>query len=200
MCGMKVSIEDILFEVEQDRAYYENSSGGVTLSGGEVFCQAEFAEGIVDICLKKGISISIETNLNHPFDKIESILRKVSHLYIDIKLMDGEDHKKWTGSGNDLILQNVKKIDSMETSYTVRTPLIPEVTDTETNLTAIREFVNTLHKIKGWELMNFNPLGAGKYENLFIKNIFRDSRPLSKEKLNRISQKLKGNKVPMSIV
>jgi len=199
MCGQKLSIEEVLFEIEQDRAYYENSSGGVTLSGGEVFCQAEFAEAIVDACIARSIPTAVETNLCHTFSKMEKTLKKVTQIFVDMKIMDREEHRKWTGVESTLIVENLKKLDGLGKPFTIRTPLVPETTDTEANLFAIRDLISRMSHVEGWELMNFNPLGAGKYESLSLKNQFREARPLSNETLSNLINKLKGQKVPVRI-
>ena len=159
----KMSTEEVVAEIVQDIPYYENSGGGVTLSGGEALCQAEFAESIIDECRKRKISTAVETNLCHDFDKIKGILKKVDLIMFDIKMMDSDQHRKYTKVGNELILENAKKADELGVPMIVRTPLIPGVTDSDENLIEIAKFVSGLKNAVRYELLNFNPLGGSKY-------------------------------------
>ena len=90
----RMSVDEVMCEITQDMPYYEKSGGGVTVSGGEALCQAEFVEKLVDECKKRGINVAVETNLFHDFLKIEEILKKLDMIMFDIKLMDEELHKK----------------------------------------------------------------------------------------------------------
>lgn len=186
----KMSTEDVLSQIVQDIPYYETSGGGVTLSGGEALCQTEFAESIIDECRKRKISTAVETNLCHSFDKIKGVLEKVELIMFDIKLMDSELHKKYTGVGNELVLENAKKADELGIPMIVRTPLIPGVTDSEENLIKTAKFVSGLKHAKYYELLNFNPLGGSKYKALFEENGFAAARPLPKKRLEEIREKL----------
>ncbi len=186
----KMSTEDVLAEVVQDIPYYENSGGGVTVSGGEVLCQAEFAESIIDACRLRKIGTAVETNLCHSFDSIKGILKKVDLIMFDIKLMNSALHKKYTGVGNELIIENAKKADELGVPMIVRTPLIPGVTDSDENLIKTAEFVSGLKNAKYYELLNFNPLGGSKYKALFLENGFAAARPLPKKRLDEIREKL----------
>lgn len=181
-----VSLADIEKEIVQDIPYYNLSGGGVTISGGEVFCQSEFCEAIVDLCKEKGIGVAVETNMHHPFEKIEPILKKLDFVMLDVKLFDTEAHKRYTGVGNELILENIKKLDKLGIPMIIRTPLIPGITDTLDNLTAISKFVSSLKNVRYYELLNFNMLGGAKYDALGIENELKDARPLDEDKLASI--------------
>ena len=193
-----MGVEEVMFEVVQDKAYYEKSGGGVTISGGEVFCQSEFAEELIDACKVEGISVAVETNLLHNFESIEHIIKKLDMVMFDIKLFDREMHKKYTGVDNEIILENAKKLDELGIPLIVRTPLIPNVTDTDENLLQIAEFSSGLKNIKYYELLNFNPLGESKYRALNTGNEFLDARPLTQKQLDRISELLKAYKIKIS--
>ncbi len=194
----KMSVEDIIFEVMQDMPYYEESNGGVTISGGEAFCQTEFVDAIAKECNKLGIDIAVETNLLHDFDKIEETLKKLDMVMFDIKIFDDEIHKKYTGVSNKLVLENAVKLDKLGIPMIVRTPLIPNVTDDIENLTKIAEFASTLKNVKYYELLNFNPLGAIKYEALNKENDYHDEKPLNNAKLDAIKEALKQYKIKIS--
>ncbi len=200
MCGKEMSIEDVMFHVRQDAEYYKNSGGGVTLSGGEVLCSREFASALTDACHKEGIRVAVETNLSVPFDSAVSLLSKVDHIMCDIKLFDNEAHRKHTGIPNVQILENVKLIDTLGIPFTVRTPLIPGVTDWEGNITAIAEYIKDLKNLCRYELLNFNPLGEGKYRALNKENIYEAARPMNADKLDALASAVRGVGVPVKVI
>lgn len=183
ICGEEYSIQEILQEVLQDKPYYDKSGGGVTLSGGEVLLQADFALDLLTALKKENVETAIETNFNFPFETILQLVPHVDLWMIDIKLMDPELHKKWTGADNTRILENIKKLDTMGIPYILRTPVIPRVNDTAEQIEEIVGFIKNLKNIQYYELLNFNPLGASKYETLSIENVFVGARPLDTERI-----------------
>lgn len=191
----KMTSDEVLAQIVQDIPYYEQSDGGVTLSGGEVFCQTEFADEIISKCRLRKIKTAVETNLCHDFDKIEKTLAKLDLIMFDIKLFDGETHKKYTDADNKIIFENAKKADKLGIPIIVRTPLIPDVTDGAENLKNIAEFVKTLKNARYYELLNFNPLGGSKYKAMDKNNDFASAKPFSQNRLDEIKNALSGYNV-----
>ena len=177
-------------EVEKDMPYYDRSGGGVTLSGGEVTCQKEFAIEIVEKCKAQGINTAIETNLLIPFEQIKELLSSVDLVMLDVKIFDNESHKKYTGVSNAQVLENLKKLDGLGVPFIVRTPLIPGVSDGEENLSSIASFIAGFKNLLHYELLNFNPLGASKYKSLSSENKFEDARPFEKSRLEEVAERL----------
>ncbi len=198
LAGRSMTTEEVMEHIVQDIPYYQYSGGGVTLSGGEVFCQKDFAESIVDACREQDIPVAVETNLLHSFDQIAPILKKLDLVMFDIKLMDGKQHKKYTGTDNRLILENAKKLDELGIPMIVRTPLIPGVTDADENLLAIAEFAAGLKNFRLYELLNFNPLGGSKYTAMNRDNAFAQARPLNEARLAHIRQLLRDYSIKIS--
>ena len=97
MSGKEMTVEEVMEEILQDRAYYRNSGGGVTLSGGEVSTQPEFALELLQALKKEGISTAIETNLHAPWSVYERMLPFLDLVMFDIKIFDEEAHRRWTG-------------------------------------------------------------------------------------------------------
>lgn len=190
MCGKKYTVDDVMKEVVQDKSYYASSGGGVTLSGGEVLCQREFALALTDACHKEGISVGVETNLNFPWNSVKDVLDAVNLIMCDVKLIDDEEHKKQTGVGNTAILNNVRRVAGSGKPFIVRTPLVPGVTDTNENIAGIAAFLKEADKngtMMYYELLNFNPLGATKYEALARQNDFKDAKPLPKARVHELA-------------
>jgi pyruvate formate lyase activating enzyme len=127
--GKEYTPEALFDELVQDLVYFRQSGGGVTFSGGEPMLQATFMKETAGLLKEQGIHIAMETNLTVSWDKYEKVLPVVDLIMADIKMIDEEEHKKWTGSGNQRILENIKKLDAANKPYILRTPVIPGVND-----------------------------------------------------------------------
>lgn len=188
MAGRSVSVAEVMGEILQDRAYYADSGGGVTLSGGELFCQAEFADALIDACREEKIPVAVETNLNWQFESVRPILEKLDLIMFDVKIFDSVEHKRWTGVENAELLDNARRLDTLDRPLIARTPLIPGATDSAENIRAIAGFLRNFRNLRCYELLNFNPLGESKYRALEEKNPFVSARPLKPEALNRLRE------------
>lgn len=177
MSGKEMTVDDIMNEVRRDKAYYDASGGGVTLSGGEVLCHVDFMTALAKACHAEGISVAIETNLSFPYEKIEPLLAETDVVMADLKLFDDAMHRHYTGVSNKTTLENLARIDSVP--LIVRTPLIPTVTATRENLRAIAKSLVGKKNLVYYQLLNFNPLGASKYDGIGKKNPFTEVRPYS---------------------
>ena len=191
--------DEVMFEVLQDKIYYDESNGGVTLSGGEVTCQKDFALEIIEKCKQNGIKTAIETNLLLPFEQIKDLLAAVDLVMFDIKIFDSDEHKKHTLVDNKQILENVKKLDKLGVPFIVRTPLIPDVTDSIENLSAIAEYISETKNLLYYEILNFNPLGASKYESLAKNNEFAAAKPFVNTKLDELAKQLEKFNVKVKV-
>ncbi len=188
MAGRSVSVAEVMGEILQDRAYYADSGGGVTLSGGELFCQAEFTDALIDACREEKIPVAVETNLNWQFESARPILEKLDLIMFDVKIFDSVEHKRWTGVENAELLDNARRLDTLDRPLIARTPLIPGATDSAENIRAIAGFLRNFRNLRCYELLNFNPLGESKYRALEEKNPFVSARPLKPEALNRLRE------------
>ena len=200
MCGEEKTVEDVMREVRQDREYYKNSGGGVTLSGGEVLCHKAFAISLCKALKEEEIPVAIETNLSFDFEFAKELLCLTDLVMCDIKLFDDETHKKYTGVSNVRVLENIKKLDSLGIPFIVRTPLIPEVTDTNENICRIADFLKGMKNLRRYELLSFNPLGEGKYKALDVANKYEVYKGTSKEKLSMVKTIMENSGIPFKIV
>lgn len=134
--GVPMTVEETVAEISRDEVFYFHSGGGVTISGGEPLYQPRFTAEVLKECKRLGIHTAIETCLFAPWNHVEAVLPWLDVLYADIKLMDEGLHKRWTGAGNGLILENLRRIDASpyDVEIIARIPLIPGVTDTDGNL------------------------------------------------------------------
>ena len=187
MSSKEMSVEDVMREIRQDKRYYEESGGGVTLSGGEPTLHADFAIALADACHKEGIKIAIETNMSLPWAQIEPILRKMDFIMCDIKLNATVEHMKFTGVDNQSVFNSIGRASKLGIPMIVRTPLIPGVTDRIENLKPIAEYIAKMDNIVRYELLNFNPLGESKREALQKEDLSVEiKQPLVKEKIDAL--------------
>jgi pyruvate formate lyase activating enzyme len=187
MAGKEMTVDAVMHEVRQDLIYYQESGGGVTLSGGEVLCQDDFALALIEACRGDQIPVAIETNLFTSVDPLLRIAAKTDLVMFDIKLIDPDEHRRRTCADNALILKNAQALADTGVDLIVRTPLIPGVTDSAANIGAIAGFVAGLPHVLYYELLNFNPLGAAKYAGLGLDNPYADARPLSQAALEDLA-------------
>ena len=101
----------------------------------------------------------------------------------DLKLWDSSEHQRWTGVPNELIIENIRRLDELGKPIIVRTPLIPGATDSEENISAISAFLAGIKNLSYYELLNFNPLGGSKYESMGLKTEFAGIKPLPRERV-----------------
>lgn len=170
--GKDMSVEELVQKCVSDKTFYDVSGGGVTLSGGEPCMFPEWVGGLCKRLHEEGIRIHIETAGLFDYDKVrEYMLPYVSSIFMDIKIIDREAHRKYCGVYNDIILQNFKRFledaKVMGFDYLTRTPLIPNITDTDENLAAIAK----LYKENGvarTELLPYNPTWYIKAKKLGV--------------------------------
>ena len=110
MVGEEWGRDELIAEVSRDRPFYEDSGGGVTLSGGEPLLQIDFVEEFCSGCREEGLSVAVETCGAVPFDSFRRILPFVDLILYDVKAIDPQLHKAWTGSSNELILSNLERL------------------------------------------------------------------------------------------
>lgn len=190
--------EEVMEEILQDADYYRNSGGGVTISGGEVFMQQEFAFELLTKCRENQIETAIETNLNVEWERAEKLLSAVDLLMCDIKTMDDEVHRRWTGTGNGRILANMGRLAGQSVPVIVRTPVIDGVNNTPEDVKAIAAFLKEAQiPLVYYELLRFNPLGDTKYRALDQDNFFRKQRPQTDTEMKRLMEAAAGCGIPV---
>ena len=186
VCGRDYTVQEVLREVMQDVDYYAQSGGGVTLSGGEVLLQPQFAGELLAALHSAGVHTAIETNLSVDFSVLEALLPHLDLIMCDLKLWDEDAHRRWTGAGNARIKENISRLPDTGKPFIVRTPVIPGVSDSEAEIAAIAGFVGRLPGLVYYELLNFNPLGGSKYQALDERNAFADARPLPEARMQAL--------------
>lgn len=182
--GRDVTVDDIMLDVLADLPYYRRSGGGVTLSGGEVLCQADFAAELLEACHAEGLHTAIESAASSDYSQIEKLLPHLDLYLMDIKHMDGAKHKEYTGIDNSRILENARRVaESGEVELIIRTPVIPGFNDTDEEIKAISCFAASLPDVKEHHLLPYHRLGQDKYDGLGRVYSLKEIEPPSREKM-----------------
>lgn len=186
--GQVMTVDQVLKDVEEDDAFYGNFEGGIALSGGECLLQPEFSAALLSEAHRRGISTSIETSGNVPWESMEMVLAHVDTIYHDLKLMDPAGHKKWTGADNALILANLKRAYQAfpEKAFFARSPIIPGVNDTEEHIRAVLSFILPYRNVTGYELLPYHRFGMSKYNYLGKVYELRDFLTPSAETMQKL--------------
>ncbi len=182
--GQDVTVEEILPELLADKAFYRRSGGGITLSGGEILGQPDFARDLLRACKDYGLHTAVESTANAPFQDIQKILPYLDLFLMDIKHMDSAKHKEYTGASNSLILENAKKLAKSGVELIIRTPVVPTFNDTAEDIRAISKFAASLPGVKEHHLLPYHRLGSDKYDGLGRQYSLKEILPPPPEKMN----------------
>lgn len=164
--GEHRSLESCMAQIREDQVFYSRSGGGVTLSGGEVLLQADFAAELLQACRAQGIHTAIESNLCFPWEQVKKLTPWLDLVMADIKHMDPLRHKEATGQENHRVLENLRQLDALGIPTVVRTPIIPGFNDSEENIRATGAFLKGLKHLQYYELLSYNPMGNDKRKRL----------------------------------
>ena len=184
--GRDVTAGEIIAEVERDTIYYKRSGGGLTLSGGECLTQPDFAEALLVLAHERSINTAIESTGFADFSVISRLLPHLDLYLMDIKHMDSQKHKEFTGQYNDVILGNAQKIARSPVKLIIRTPVIPTFNDTEEEIRAIAKFAASLPGVEEMHLLPYHRIGTDKYKGLGRDYSLAHIEPPSKEKMDRL--------------
>lgn len=161
--GKFMTVEMVMAEIEKDIPFYNQSGGGLTLSGGEPAAQPEFALALLKAAKEKGINTALDTSGYQSWPVLEKILDHTDYVLYDLKHLNREKHIDFTGVSNDLILENLEKI-MLRTDLTtfIRIPLLPGVNDSEDNLRATGNYIQSLG-LKTVYLLPAHPFAGQSY-------------------------------------
>jgi len=192
-----MDVPEIVDEVMRDIDFYRNSGGGITVSGGEPLSQAEFVTHLLEACKKEGLHTALDTTGYAPWEKMERVLRMVDLVLFDIKHLDPDEHKRTTGVGNDLILENLEKA-SHKTSVWLRIPLIADFNDSPEHIKQIA----ALGKDTGVgkiSLLSYHEGGKSKARQLGKVYQFSDGRAASDEHIQKLIEIIRREGIEASI-
>lgn len=184
--GEDVTVEEVLKTVIQDAPYYNRSGGGLTLSGGEMLCQSDFAYALLRSAKEAAVNTAVETTGFAPYEKIEKLLPYIDTVLMDIKHIDSAKHKAFTTRTNELILENAAKIAENANKLIIRVPVIPTFNDTEPEIAAIAKFSAGLKNVKEINLLPYHNYGKDKYIGLGREYLMGDIPMPADEQMQKL--------------
>jgi pyruvate formate lyase activating enzyme len=190
---------DCMKEILRDRVFYENTGGGVTLSGGEPTVYPHFVSQLLEICQEKGIHTAIETCGCTSWKNLEKVAMFTDLFLYDIKVIDPEKHREWTGAGNRLILDNARRLARLGKKLIIRVPLIPGVNDDDREFEKIARFARSLENVETMHLLPFHQLGKSKYETLDLDYDLSGLKEPEQERIDSCRRIAEGNGLRVSI-
>jgi pyruvate formate lyase activating enzyme len=185
-----MSVADLMVVIRRDRRFYDNSGGGVTITGGEPLLQCRFARELLNACKAEGIHTAIETCGFAPWECLESVLPHLDLLFFDVKHIDADRHREFTGQSNESILDNLAKVarEFAHGAIVIRVPLVPGHTDAKDTLRAICAHIGRLPHVMRIEIMPYHRFGASKYDGLGRPYALRDLRAVDARTLEDLPE------------
>lgn len=184
--GREVTVAEALVEMERDRVFFDESGGGITFSGGEPLMQFDFFEALLAEIKKRNIHVTLDTSGYVPFKDLERVSDKVDLFLYDLKIMDDEKHKEYTGVSNRIILENLRKLAEKGKPVAVRIPLISGVNDDDQSIQLLTEYLRSLKNIKYISLLPYHRGGCEKYKNLRKQDPLKEFQPPSGKRIEEI--------------
>lgn len=190
--GKEYTINEVMKEIEKDSIFYEKSGGGVTFSGGEAISQIDFVENLAKRCKDKNIHVALDTSGYAPFSYFERIMNFVDLFLYDIKLMDEDLHKEYTGVSNKLILENLKKLSDGGANINLRIPLVEGINISDDFVIDVLNFIRKC-SISSINLLPYHDTGKDKYARLNKSYNSKLMKKPSNEKMCEIENMFKNN-------
>lgn len=197
LCGVPRTPESVMEQVLRDRPFYENSGGGLTLSGGEPMAQYPFTRELLKLAGENHLSSAMETSGFAPLELYLEILPDTDLFLFDIKTLDPEKHRRFTGQENSRILDNLHALDRAGAELHLRCPLIPGWNDSPEELDAIAALVRTLSHVRQVEVEPYHPLGVPKARRLGMERIFEAPFPPKELPAQWIARIASGCSIPV---
>ena len=160
--GKAMTVEAVVSEVLKDWAFYQNSAGGLTISGGEPMVQFAFTKALLEAAKRNSLHTCLDTSGLAPWERFREILALVDIFLYDIKETDSAKHREYTGAPNDLIFENLRQLDAGGAATILRCPVIPGFNDREEHLRSIARLANALSHVLEIYIEPYHPLGRSK--------------------------------------
>ncbi len=164
--GRVMTVAQVMHEIEKDAVFYDQSGGGVTFSGGEPLAQPAFLLELLEGCRGRGYHTTVDTSGHADPATIDAAAELTDLFLYDLKLMDPERHRTWTGRDNALILANLRRLAGSGRKIIVRFPPTPGMNDDEENLRAMAAFLTSLPETPPVDLLPYHRIGVAKYDRL----------------------------------
>ena len=197
--GEVMTVEQVRKEIDKDIPFYETSGGGVTFSGGEPLLHANFIIEIAKEYHARKLNVAVETCGCVPWSTFEAVKPWVDYFLFDLKFVDSAKHEKYCGSGNEMILSNLRKL--CETNHVVvRIPIIPGINDTEEDLQLLFAFLQEIQdKVKGIHCLPYHNMGISKYEALHQEYLLSEVELPNGDYMENIQKMFEQRGLPVQI-
>ncbi|MDR1489143.1 MAG: glycyl-radical enzyme activating protein [Desulfovibrio sp.] len=162
MSGAEMRVEEAMRVVRKDELFYRNSGGGVTFGGGEPVCGGEFFFALLEACRNEGYHVCVDTCGCCPAEQFSRVPALADLILFDCKHMDPEAHRRLTGRGNRLILDNLREALNSGVPLRVRMPLVPGANDSEENIIALAALLRDFGRDEV-DVLPYHAFGSGKY-------------------------------------
>jgi pyruvate formate lyase activating enzyme len=199
LVGREMSIEAVLGEIQRDLAFFEESGGGVTFSGGDPLFQAGFLLGLLQGCKALEIHTAVDTSGAAAWETLDRIRPFVDLFLYDIKVIDEARHRAATGASNRIILDNLRRLSEAGENIQLRLAIIPGINDDEENLRRTAEFAATLPGLHGLSLLPFHNSAREKYGNLGFEYALAGTQPPDEARMAEIGRLLAGYGLNVSL-
>lgn len=198
IAGEEITVEELMKNVLKDQIFYDQSKGGVTFSGGEPMVQIDFLEEALKQCKEHEVHTIIDTCAHAPWESFERILPYTDLFLLDLKHINSEEHKKYTGVGNELILENIKKLSDLRKNLFIRMPIIPGVNDSKETIDDTIRFLKGINMMQV-NLLPYHKMGMDKYKRLNEKYKLEDLKEPTPKQMKEISEYFKENGLNVKI-
>jgi pyruvate formate lyase activating enzyme len=187
MVGRIVSVSEVLSEIKQDILFYDQSGGGVTFSGGEPLMQPEFLLDLLEACGRLGLQRAVDTTGYAQSSVLLETAKQTDLFLYDLKHMDADKHKEYTGVSNELILANLELLARQGAKIRIRVPVIPGLNDDAKNLQALKKFILTLPGVREVHLLPYHRAAREKYRRFNMPDGLDQMLPPPKALLEKIA-------------
>ena len=192
--GQEMTVDQVITEIQKDIAFYDQSHGGVTFSGGEPLSQPDFLLSLLKACKEREIHTVLDTSGLQNWDILDKIRVYVDLFLYDLKIIDRDKHILYTGVDNILIINNLISLSHANQAMIIRIPVIPGINDDEDNINATALLLSSIRSVTQVDLLSYHRLGFGKYKGLGkeIPNTyaFDIQQTVIVEKMDRFAMKL----------
>ena len=172
MCGKAWTMEALMAEIEKERAVMEDSGGGVTLCGGEPLKHHAYTLELLKELGRRGFHRTVDTSLYAPQEVVAEVVQECELILADLKIMDSDNHRLYTGVPNDLILQNIRYLADNGHSFLIRIPLIEGINADEQNMDATGKFLASLRTSVTVHLLPYHDVGKDKHRRMLPPSVY----------------------------
>jgi len=184
--GREISTEEVISEVNKDRVFYQRLGGGITLSGGEPLLQLEFTREVLTCAKKNGLHTTVDTAGNVPWKNFDEVIPYTDLFLYDLKCIDPNKHREFTGSINNQILDNLHLLVKENKEIWIRIPLIPGFNDDPEDIHDFAVELQQMDRISKIQMIPYHKYGVGKYDSLGLKYELNKLNPPTEERIKQI--------------